>query len=60
MYQFPVLSLNQGGTVTLHTATGSDTVTDLFWGQGTPVWSAGKKVLLSDPGGTLHTQFSIP
>jgi LysM repeat protein len=60
LYQFPVLSLNQGGTVTLHTIAGSDTVTDLFWGQTTSVWASGKQVLLSDAGGTLHTQFTIP
>jgi len=60
LYQFPVLSLNQGGTITLHTASGTDTVTDLFWGQSTSAWASGKQVLLSDSGGTLHTQFTIP
>jgi len=60
LYQFPVLSLNQGGTITLHTAAGTDTVTDLYWGQSTPAWASGKQVLLSDSGGTLHTQFTIP
>jgi LysM repeat protein len=60
LYSFPVLSLNQGGTITLHTAAGSDTVTDLFWSQTTPVWASGRKVLLSDAGGTLHTQFTVP
>jgi LysM repeat protein len=60
LYQFPVLSLNQGGTVSLHTTVGTDTVTDLYWGQSTPVWAPGKQVLLSDATGTLHTQFTIP
>jgi LysM repeat protein len=60
LYQFPVLSLNQGGVVTLHTASGADTVTDLYWGQTTAVWAAGKRVLVSDAGGTLHTQYTIP
>jgi len=60
LYQFPVLSLNQGGTVTLHSAAGVDTVTDLYWGQNAPVWASGKVALLSDAGGTLHTQLTIP
>jgi LysM repeat protein len=59
-YTFPSLMLFEGGAVTVHTAPGTDTVTDLYWGQAEPVWAAGKEVLLSDGGGNLHTRFAIP
>jgi LysM repeat protein len=60
LYVFPSLILFQDGAVSVHTGPGTDTVTDLYWGQGTAVWSAGKSVLLSDDGGNLHTRYTIP
>lgn len=59
-YTFPSLMLFEGGAITLHTAAGTDSVTDLYWGQAEPVWAAGAEVLLSDTGGNLHTRFSVP
>ena len=60
LYTFPALKLLKGGTVSLHTAAGSDTVTDLFWGQAGPVWASGKSALLSDAGNNLRARFQIP
>jgi len=59
-YIFPSLILFEGGAVTIHTAPGTDSVTDLYWGQAEPVWAAGAEVLLSDAGGNLAVRFSIP
>ncbi len=59
-YTFPSLMLFEGGAVAVHTAPGTDSVTDLYWGQAEPVWAAGKEVLLSDASGNLHTRFAIP
>jgi LysM repeat protein len=60
VYTFPALTLFEGGAVTLHTAAGSDTVTDLYWGLTEPVWASGRQALLSDAGGNLHTRFTVP
>ena len=59
-YTFPSLMLFEGGAINVHTTTGADTVTDLYWGQATTVWAAGKSVLLSDAGGTLHARYTVP
>jgi LysM repeat protein len=60
LYTFPSLKLLKGGTISLHTAAGSNTVTDLFWGQAAPVWAAGKNALLSDAGNNLRARYQIP
>ena len=59
-YTFPALVLFEGGAVTVHTTAGTDTVTDLHWGQAEAVWASGKQVLLSDAAGNLHTRFAVP
>jgi LysM repeat protein len=59
-YSFPSLMLFEGGAVTIHTAAGADSVTDLYWGQADAVWESGKDVLLSDADGNLHARFAIP
>ena len=39
-YQFPDgFTLDPGATVTLHTGSGTDTKTDLYWEAGRPVWN---------------------
>jgi LysM repeat protein len=60
LYTFPTLKLLKGGTVSLHTAAGSDTVTDLFWGQTGAVWASGKSALLSDASGNLRARYTVP
>jgi competence protein ComEC len=34
-------ALDAGATVTLHTGSGTDTETDLYWGSGSPIWNNG-------------------
>jgi LysM repeat protein len=60
LYTFPTLKLLKSGAVNLHTAAGSDTVTDLFWSQAGPVWASGKSALLSDEGGNLRARYQVP
>jgi LysM repeat protein len=60
LYTFPTLKLLKTGTVTLHTAAGSDTGADLFWGQSVAVWATGKSALLSDQGGNLRARYQVP
>jgi hypothetical protein len=52
--------LFEGGAVSLHTASGEDSVIDLYWSQAAVVWASGKTALLSDPDGNLHARFTVP
>jgi hypothetical protein len=60
LYVFPTLMLFQDGAISVHTATGTDSVTDLYWGQSEAIWTAGKSALLSDSGGNLHARYTVP
>lgn len=60
VFFFPALSLFQGGAVTVHTKTGANTVTDLYWNQTTAIWESGEQVVLADPAGVVHTTFVVP
>jgi endonuclease YncB( thermonuclease family) len=59
-YAFPDnYALTSGGTVRLHTGSGTDSSTDgdLYWGSGSYVWNnSGDTVSLYQPDGTLHTE----
>ncbi|GAB4525494.1 MAG: hypothetical protein Fur0018_10050 [Anaerolineales bacterium] len=59
-YPFPVLSLHGGGAVRVHTAPGTDTVVDLYWGRDQALWAAGKQVILIAPDGTVQSTYRIP
>ncbi len=53
-YTFPVFTLDSGADVTVHSGTGNDTATDLYWGRGTPVWNNdGDLATLADANGTV-------
>jgi len=54
-YEFPDgFALDPGERVTLHTGSGEDTDTELYWGAGRPVWNNdGDTVTVSDEEGTL-------
>ncbi len=56
-YGFPDgFSLEAGAQVTLHTGSGTDTSTDLYWGASSPVWNnGGDTVYVYDDQGTLAT-----
>jgi LysM repeat protein len=59
-YTFPTLRLFENGAVNLHTASGTDTVTDLHWNQTEAVWASGRLVQLNDLNGNLHARFTVP
>ncbi|WP_311174128.1 lamin tail domain-containing protein [Halobellus ordinarius] len=54
-YTFPDgTTLDPGATVTLHTGSGTDTDTDLYWGSGSPIWNNdGDTVIVRTPDGTV-------
>ncbi len=60
VYTFPDFSLWGGGAINVHTAGGSNTTTDLYWGQPAAVWSAGELATLSDAGGTVIATYVVP
>jgi LysM repeat protein len=59
-FTFPSLSLLSKGEVTVHTGRGTNTATDLYWGQTEPRWATGKVAYLRDPGGKLIATYQVP
>jgi hypothetical protein len=59
-YTFPDFSLWGGGAINVHTAGGSNTTTDLYWGQPNAVWKVGSTVVLRDAGGSVIVTFVVP
>ncbi|UPM45315.1 lamin tail domain-containing protein [Halocatena salina] len=59
-YMFPSgASLAAGGTVTLHTGSGSDTASDRYWGSSSAIWNnGGDTVTVTDSAGTVMTSQS--
>jgi uncharacterized membrane protein len=60
IFVFPNLTLNSGGAVQIHTIPGTNTVIDLYWGEGNPVWESGEEAQLSDPSGNVRAVYKVP
>jgi LysM repeat protein len=56
-YTFPDFSLWGGGAINVHTAGGSNTITDLYWGQPDSVWKPGSQVVLRNAEGEVIVTF---
>jgi len=59
-FTFPQLILYANGSVQVHTATGTDTVIDLYWGMPEPVWGSGESAKLYDAQGNLKAVYRVP
>src|SRR5512139_7123 len=59
-FTFPSLSLLSKGEVIVHTAKGTNSATDLYWGQSAPVWASGKVAYLRDPNSKLIATYQVP
>ncbi|GAB4500116.1 MAG: hypothetical protein OHK0052_16100 [Anaerolineales bacterium] len=60
-YTFPQLILyDKGSVVNLHTTTGSNQVSDLYWGLSQSAWAPGSLVTLFAPDGSIHTTYVVP
>ncbi|MBN1305885.1 MAG: lamin tail domain-containing protein [Anaerolineales bacterium] len=59
-FDFPQLVLYKNGAVQLHTASGTNTVVDLYWGLRNPVWESGEVARLYDNNGDLRAVYTIP
>jgi len=60
VFTFPNLTLNTGGAVQIHTISGTNTVIDLYWGLGEPVWNSGEEAQLLDPSGFVRALYTVP
>lgn len=60
IFKFPKLTLYPNGAVQVHTAIGTDTVIDLYWGIGEAVWNSGENARLFDAQGNLRAVYRVP
>lgn len=60
VFIFPQLVLHKDGAVQVHTASGTDTVIDLYWTSNNPVWESGEEAQLFDPSGNLRAVYKVP
>jgi LysM repeat protein len=59
-FTFPNLTLLSNSEATVHTGKGTNTPTDLYWGQTESRWSKGKVAYLRDPAGKLIATYQVP
>jgi LysM repeat protein len=59
IYTFPAFTLHNGA-VSVHTASGSDTVIDLYWDQPEAVWLSGTTITLRNAAGDVQSTFNVP
>jgi len=57
---FPSIPLVKEGAVQIHTAAGTNTVVDLYWGMTAPVWKSGETASLYDANGNLIVTYKVP
>jgi hypothetical protein len=60
VYTFPQLMLSPGARVQVHTASGKDTPTDLYWGRSSPAWTSGELVALYDAQNIARAFYRVP
>jgi hypothetical protein len=59
-FTFPQLILYTNGAVQVHTASGTDTVVDLYWDLRDPIWESGEVAELYDPLNKLRALYRVP
>lgn len=57
---FPALTLFEGAEVRVHSAAGTSTPTDLYWGRTTPAWNGGELITLRDAAGEVASTYIVP
>lgn len=60
VFVFPQLILHTDGAVQIHTASGTNTVIDLYWGESEAVWESGETATLFDPNGNQRDEYKVP
>jgi hypothetical protein len=59
-YTFPHLMLSPGASVQVHTSSGKDSPTDLYWGRTSPAWTSGELVGLYDDQNIPRAFYRVP
>jgi len=59
-YTFPQLTIFHGAKVQVHTESGSNNASDLYWGRTAPIWSSGELVVLYDAKNIARAFYRIP
>jgi hypothetical protein len=59
-FTFPPFKLFKNGAVQVHTASGTNTAIDLYWGEREAVWQSGQSVLLTTPEGEPQDSYPVP
>ena len=59
-FTFPQLTLYTNGAVQVHTASGTNTVVDLYWDLRDPIWESGEVAELYDSGNNLRALYRVP
>ncbi|MFQ6100179.1 MAG: LysM peptidoglycan-binding domain-containing protein [Anaerolineae bacterium] len=57
---FPAITLFTDAQVRLHSAAGSATPSDLYWGRMAPAWSGGELITLRDAAGSVVDTYIVP
>ena len=60
VFTFPAITLFNGAQVRLHSAAGSSTPSDLYWGRVAPAWSGGALITLRDAAGNVVDTYIVP
>jgi hypothetical protein len=60
VFVFPQLILHKNGAVQVHTASGTNTVIDLYWSASNPIWESGEEAHLFDPAGNKRAVYKVP
>ncbi|MCA1553062.1 MAG: LysM peptidoglycan-binding domain-containing protein [Chloroflexi bacterium] len=59
LYVFPDFVLDNNAGVRVHTESGLDTASDLYWGRASPVWSSDDTATLKDRNGVVIDSYTI-
>ena len=59
-FTFPAITLFTDAHVHLHSAAGSSTPNDLYWGRVTPAWNGGALITLRDAAGNVVDTYIVP
>jgi archaellum component FlaF (FlaF/FlaG flagellin family) len=59
-YIFSPFTIYPGSTVQLHTTSGTDTFSDVYWNLNTSIWQSGESATLYDPRGNARAFYRIP
>jgi murein DD-endopeptidase MepM/ murein hydrolase activator NlpD len=59
-FTFPAITLFTNAQVRVHSAAGSSTPSDLYWGRATPAWTGGALITLRDAAGHVVDTYVAP